>query len=265
MQYTDEDNYKRFQSWMSMSRAVQAQKQKSSQDIRNTFRLALSGQPDVFKHSYTHAGSMPPVSLQAEQLVHIGPEIRAVEPRLNQAVYPINKPFNNEDSEFSISSDDSENQRFKIPMADLKSPYQRDMFPQQAGMSPRAAPDQNQVIRVRLTTRADQRLPSVDRLGSGSSSGKDTAKDNVLSRPARQPAVVSRNIKSALSNDVLQSMAELTHSMFPRQPEGLLPSRGQGSVDQTEVLLERWKLRGDAQMPTSPRKPKPPSFEPLGE
>ncbi|XP_066268250.1 uncharacterized protein [Branchiostoma lanceolatum] len=278
--YTDEDNYKRFQSWMSMSRAVQAQKQKSSQDIRNTFRLALSGQPDVFKHTYTHAGSMPPVSLQAEQLVHIGPEIRAVEPRLNQAVYPINKPFNNEDSEFSISSDDSENQRFKIPMADLKSPYQRDMFPQQwgeglaarppthgrrAGMSPRAAPDQNQVIRVRLTTRADQRLPSVDRLGSGSSSGKDTAKDNVLSRPARQPAVVSRNIKSALSNDVLQSMAELTHSMFPRQPEGLLPSRGQGSVDQTEVLLERWKLRGDAQMPTSPRKPKPPSFEPLGE
>ncbi|XP_078584263.1 uncharacterized protein LOC144866622 isoform X3 [Branchiostoma floridae x Branchiostoma japonicum] len=276
--YADEDNYKRFQSWMSMSRAVQAQKQKSSQDIRNTFRLALSGQPDVFKHSYTHAGSMPPVSLQSEQLVHIGPEIRSVEPRLNQAAYPVNKPFN-EDSEFSISSDDSENQRFKIPMADLKSPYQRDMFPQQwgeglaarppthgrrAGVSPRASADQNQVIRVRLTTRPDQRLPSVDRLGSGSSSGKDTAKDNVLSRPGRQP-VVSRNIKSALSNDVLQSMAELTHSMFPRQPEGLLPSRGQGSVDQTEVLLERWKLRGDTQMPTSPRKPKPPSFEPLGE
>ncbi|XP_035659452.1 uncharacterized protein LOC118404481 isoform X3 [Branchiostoma floridae] len=277
--YADEDNYKRFQSWMSMSRAVQAQKQKSSQDIRNTFRLALSGQPDVFKHSYTHAGSMPPVSLQSEQLVHIGPEIRSVEPRLNQAAYPVNKPFN-EDSEFSISSDDSENQRFKIPMADLKSPYQRDMFPQQwgeghaarppthgrrAGVSPRASADQNQVIRVRLTTRPDQRLPSVDRLGSGSSSGKDTAKDNVLSRPGRQQPVVSRNIKSALSNDVLQSMAELTHSMFPRQPEGLLPSRGQGSVDQTEVLLERWKLRGDAQMPTSPRKPKPPSFEPLGE
>ncbi|XP_078664837.1 uncharacterized protein LOC144907542 isoform X9 [Branchiostoma floridae x Branchiostoma belcheri] len=277
--YADEDNYKRFQSWMSMSRAVQAQKQKSSQDIRNTFRLALSGQPDVFKHSYTHAGSMPPVSLQAEQLVHIGPEIRSVEPRLNQAAYPVNKPFNTEDSEFSVSSDDSENQRFKIPMADLKSPYQRDIFPQQwgeglaarppthgrrAGMSPRATADQNQVIRVRLTTRPEQRLPSVDRLGSGSSSGKDTAKDNVLSRPGRQP-VVSRNIKSALSNDVLQSMAELTHSMFPRQPEGLLPARGQGSMDQTEVLLERWKLRGDNQMPTSPRKSKPPSFQPLGE
>ncbi|XP_019632658.1 PREDICTED: uncharacterized protein LOC109476216 [Branchiostoma belcheri] len=277
--YADEDNYKRFQSWMSMSRAVQAQKQKSSQDIRNTFRLALSGQPDVFKHSYTHAGSMPPVSLQAEQLVHIGPEIRSVEPRLNQAAYPVNKPFTTEDSEFSVSSDDSENQRFKIPMADLKSPYQRDIFPQQwgeglaarppthgrrAGVSPRAPADQNQVIRVRLTTRPEQRLPSVDRLGSGSSSGKDTAKDNVLSRPGRQP-VVSRNIKSALSNDVLQSMAELTHSMFPRQPEGLLPARGQGSVDQTEVLLERWKLRGDNQMPTSPRKSKPPSFQPLGE